>query len=157
MANIRASLAEFDTILKVHPHHTSSHWNRGLAYADLCTLMRRTAEWSRAVEACDHAIADFREALLPGVTYDNLPTSRPDEADVLFNRGLAHQQKADLRALTPAAKLVELSRAIQDYDEILMGQDRYQLFLQKRRSEVVKAKQIAAEMRVGLAKQPSSR
>ncbi len=152
MASIRASLTEFDAILKAHPDHISSHWNRGLAYADLGALLARTADWSHAIDACDHAIADFGQALKPGQTYEGLPTRRPDEADVLFNRGMTHQQKADIPVLDPGIKLLELSRAIADFDHILSGSSRFEAFLQRRGSEVIAAKRIAENRRAAVAK-----
>jgi protein kinase-like protein len=151
LADTRAALADLDAVIKARPRHRGSLWNRGLILASLCALEARSQKWSQAKEDCDHAIADFGQALAPGQTYDDMPTRLPDEADVHFNRGLAHQQEAELRGSDAKVKAAELTHAIEEYDHILAGEARYASFLQKRRAEVLKARQIAEEARAELA------
>jgi hypothetical protein len=157
LANSRASVVELDAILKTHPRHVPSTWNRGLAYADLCALHRRLEQWPQALEACEHAITDFSQALVPGITYEGLPTSHPNEADVLFNRGLTYQQKADIRPFDVKGKVAELAHAVADYDQILQNESQYGQYLKKRKGDISKAKQIAQEMREGLMRQRSKK
>jgi hypothetical protein len=140
-----AALADWDQLGRSRPHHASSLWNKALSEQAFCHLLGRTQDWPAASGACEQAIEHFGESLLPGSFYSDLPRQRPDQADVLWNRGLTHAMRARLPDLDTEAKQMRFSLAIADFDRILHGPPAYTTFLRNRRGEVDRERAAVAK------------
>jgi hypothetical protein len=154
-AHLEASLADWDQLDRLRPHHASSLWNRALTEQGFCELLSRSEDWATARNACEKAITHFSESLLPGASYVELPHRRPDEADVLWNRGLTHAMRARLPDLGGDAKRAAFSRAIDDFDRVLYGPSRYATFLEKRRAEVAQERSAVDRERAAVGVPPA--
>jgi serine/threonine protein kinase len=147
VASLKRAIGDFSEVLRTHPDHLGSFWNRGLAYAKLCKLQSRL-DRSQATGACDAAISDFGEALKshpPDPSFKSLP----DPADVHWNRGLTHWSRADLDS-NIGRKIAHLTSAIQDFNQILNGGAQFTAFLKKKRAEVTKSLATATNQRDAL-------
>lgn len=132
-SQLQQAVAEFQAALNARPSHASSLWNEALAEEGLCELKSRLKQWSQAQGACEQAIAHFTQALAPGTSYEDMPSRRPEEADVLWNRAITQRMRAQLANLDNKGKRAALVQAISDIDRVL----HYDAFLQKRASEIV--------------------
>jgi serine/threonine protein kinase len=152
ITELKATVADLEFVLRARPHHTASLWNKGLAYSSLCELQSRTANWSQAISSCDRALADLGEALKSGRRYDDLPTDVPDEAAVIWNRGLTHRLRGNIAELNTRVRITALNSAIADFDHILNGGAKYAAFQKKKNAALVQYRARAADERSALVK-----
>jgi serine/threonine protein kinase len=132
---LRRVTADLTEVLRDRPNHAASFWHRGLANSELCELYSEMHLPTEARTACNTAIDDFGKTLKPQTIYPRFFTDLPDEASVLWNRGLTYRLRVRVDS-NDLQQLQDLTSSIGDFRKILDGSSQFAVFLGRRRSDL---------------------